>query len=352
MPPLRALLLLALLPLFAACADQAERDIEPDPDAFAVAPAATEGGILTPAPPDSATARAFGRIGDFAVNNRLQERPMGEAVQAIGQELLGVPYVEGLLDKEQDEVLVTGLTGFDCVLYVENVLALAQGVKAGQYDYATYALNIEDLRYRGGEMDGYCSRLHYFSEWISDNARRGNVLDVTRGLPGAVPYEETIDFMSGHRDSYPKLADDDLYACVEEVERRLAGRELYYVPEDRIAATYGELEAGDVIAITSSVGGLDIAHTGFVFKHGDGRTGFMHASTTGETVVVDDLASYVQGNGGQTGIMVARPVTPPPGAGVGAAGGIGEGLGPEDVPAADAPLDASQQMDGEDGANR
>ena len=33
------------------------------------------------------------------------------------------------------------------------------------------------MRYRGGKRRGYASRLHYFSEWISDGAQRGLVAD-------------------------------------------------------------------------------------------------------------------------------------------------------------------------------
>ena len=41
------------------------------------------------------------------------------------------------------------------------------------------------MRYRGGKRRGYASRLHYFSEWISDGARRGLVRDLGAELGGA-----------------------------------------------------------------------------------------------------------------------------------------------------------------------
>jgi len=262
-----------------------------------------------PPPDDDATRQRFDELMRYAEAERLAERPLGEIVQAMAERLLGTPYVEHMLNRGLEEPLVVSLSGFDCVLYNENVLALARTIQAGASDYATYARNVEALRYRGGDRDGYCSRLHYFSDWLRDNAARGHVEIITDGLPSARVFDREINFMSNHRQAYPMLAEDDeMLACIADVERDLNTERFHYVPQERIASTYGQLQAGDVIAITSSVGGLDIAHTGFVYKWPDGRTGFIHASTVGEVVRMEDLARYVQGIRSQTGIMVARPL--------------------------------------------
>jgi hypothetical protein len=260
---------------------------------------------------DPATLRTFERLMGQARAEGLAERPIGEVIQVVAERLLGVPYVAHMLDQSPDEELVVSLTGFDCVLYVEKVLALAQAIKTGRDDYASFARNVEALRYRDGRLRDYCSRLHYFSDWMGDNDRRGKVEVVTAGLTGAAGYPGRVTFMSNNRHAYRLLAtDDEALACIRGVEADLNTVELTYIPQDRIARAYGQLQAGDVIAITTSVGGLDIAHTGFVYKFPDGRTGFIHASTTGRVIRNDDLAQYVRGNRSQTGIMVARPLEP------------------------------------------
>lgn len=299
---MRPLALLALALLLSACSTDA-----PEPEPRAPDAVVTAQDVDAPAAPDDSTRQTFEALVAYAEAEALAARPIGEVVQALGERLLGLPYVEGALDEPEVESLVVDLTGFDCVTYVENVVALAQAVTAGTPTYGAYVANLEDLRYRGGTLDGYCSRLHYFSDWMRDNDRRGNVRLLSQEL--GVPFEKTISFMSEHRDAYPKFAtDDDVLACIRDVEADLAQHGLYYVPQDRIRGVYDRLEAGDIIATATDIDGLDVTHTGFVYKHADGRTGFLHASLTGEVKISDDLADYIRGNKVQTGILVARPL--------------------------------------------
>ncbi len=294
--------ILFLCLLLAACAS------EPAAPADDMAtPVARAEAVDAPAAPDSSTQQAFEDIMAYARDNHLAAQPLGEIIQQIGLRFLGRPYLAGMLDKAESEALVVDLTGFDCVTYVENMTALAQAIKAGDTSYEAYVRNLEDLRYRGGALDGYCSRLHYFTDWMLDNARRGNVEVVSRAF--GRPFDKTIDFMSGHRDAYPKLAgNDSLFACVQNVEAQLRDHGIYYVPQDQIRSVYDQLQPGDIIATTTGIEGLDVTHTGFVYKH-DGKTGFLHASLSGEVKVSDDLSDYVNGVKAQTGILVARPLT-------------------------------------------
>ena len=298
----RPMLLLPLLCLLGACS--AEPDAPPaEPEAAAPVVAVADTTV------DAETRAAFVRIMDQAREENWHARPYGELVQTVAAALLGTPYKDGLLDVNENEALVVSLSAFDCVLYVENVVALAEAIAREDYTWGAYTHGLEGLRYRGGQIDGYCSRLHYFTDWIWDNDRRGNVRSITREI-GGVPFEKTLDFMSTHRDAYPKLTGDSTYQCIVGVEASMADRDLYYIPQDRIRAAYGQLQAGDIIATATDIEGLDVTHTGFVYKTPEGGTAFIHASLTGEVKVSDDLASYVQGNRQQVGILVARPVPP------------------------------------------
>ena len=268
---------------------------------------------------ETETAAAFRRILTDARAQDVAARPYGEVVQWVGEQLLGRPYVAGMLDAPETETLVVDLTAFDCVLYVENVLAIARAIALGEESYDAYARHVEDMRYREGTMDGYCSRLHYFSEWIADNEARGTVQNVTEAV-GGEPFDKAITFMTEHRESYPKLAVDSTYACVVDMEGRLGDLALFYVPQDRIAEAYPMLRPGDVIATATSIGGLDVTHTGFVHQT-DAHTGFMHASlASNEVKISDDLEDYVQGIRSQVGIVVARPLDPRAASGAPASG--------------------------------
>ena len=83
------------------------------------------------------------------------------------------------------------------------------------------------------------------------------------------------------------------------------------MPEDRIAAVADLIRDGDIIAATSTVEGLDVAHTGLALWV-DGSLRLMHAPLVGEAVQISEetLAERIQRIEGQDGIIVARPSEP------------------------------------------
>lgn len=260
--------------------------------------------------PDSATLRLFNETMAYARDHNLKERPIGEIMTELGERFMGKPYATGLLDEPAHETLVCTLNEFDCVTFNESMLAMGRAIKQDHYDYERWARFMLDQRYRGGEMDGYCSRLHYFSEWILDNERRGNVRNITAEI-GGVPLEKELTFMSEHRGSYPRFAENDsLYQCIVDMERALEDVELFYIPQERIADSYDQLRSGDMIATATHIDGLDVTHTGLVYDTDADTKGLLHASTSGGVKVSPDLQSYVQGVDSQIGIIVARPQEP------------------------------------------
>lgn len=242
----------------------------------------------------------------YAARERLAERPIGEIAVALGQRLRGTPYVAGVLDAPARETLLAPLDRFDCVLFVESVLALARAVQDGDTTFEGYLARVEQQRYRGGTMDGYASRLHYFSDWVDDNAARDLAFDVTADV-GGVPYRPRLSYMTAHRSQYPHLADAAAFDAIAAVERRVSATERAYVPKARIRAAYDRIQAGDVLATTTTVAGLDVTHVGFATVAANGTVGFLHASPGRGVVSAPDLAAYLAGNRAQTGLYVIRP---------------------------------------------
>jgi len=310
---------LVLALLLAACTETApapDVSIEPQASVVSAEEAADAPVIVPPAADavafttDSTTATTYREIMNAAAAAGVAARPYGEIVQWTAEQLLGRPYVAGMLDAPEEETLVLDLTRFDCVLLIENVLAIARQIALGERGYDGYAAGVQALRYRDGQMDGYCSRLHYFTDWIRDNQRRGAMTDVTSQIGGEV-FDKRLDFMSTHRGSYPRMASDAVYACVVGTERALAaGGEIHHIPQARIAAAYDGMQAGDIVATTTSIGGLDVTHTGFVHRDGR-RTGFLHASSASNAVKISpDLQAYVEGIRSQVGVVIVRPTDP------------------------------------------
>ena len=157
-------------------------------------------------------------------------------------------------------------------------------------------------------IDGYPSRLHYFSDWIADNERKGLVRDVTREL-GGERVVERIDFMSTHPESYRQLSDPGNLEAIRRIEAELSARERYVIPQERIAEVEAGIRNGDIIAMTSTLDGLDVAHTGIALWI-DGRLHLMHAPLVGKSVrsASSPLAERILGIRAQDRIMVARPV--------------------------------------------
>ena len=246
--------------------------------------------------------------------------PLSAAMAAIGRSFVGTAYVPQTLEAEGPEHLVINFRGLDCVTFVENTFALARFVRGGGAALlghradaeVAYARLLTQLRYRGGAIDGYPSRLHYFSDWIADNDRRGLVRNLTTEL-GGVPDGEPIDFMSTHPDAYRQLADPANLAAVRATEAELNARGRTFIPESQIAAVAADIRDGDVIAATSTVAGLDIAHTGLALWV-DGSLHLLHAPLVGDSVEISTvpLAERIASIAGQDGIMVARPVEPSP----------------------------------------
>lgn len=257
---------------------------------------------------DSTDRVLFARLMSRAVDSSLDELSLGSIMQEVGKEFLGAEYVAGLLDEGDRERLVLSLTKFDCVLFVETVMAASMNIAAEDSSFDGFANRVRSLRYRDGNIDGYCSRLHYFSDWIADNERRGLVKNLTSTIRGSVRMEAPT-FMSEHRELYSRFAtNDSLFEGIKEMERDLKDVPLFYLPQEQIAGAYRHLKAGDIIATSTSVEGLDVSHTGLAYDNGDGTFGFMHASTSGGVKVSADLSQYVIGNRKQTGIVVVRPI--------------------------------------------
>lgn len=251
------------------------------------------------------------RLFSYAFEHALINKPVGELVTTIGKQFLGKPYEAHTLDDPGEEHLIANLHSFDCVTFIENVTALSRCIKQNRLSFGAYRRELQRLRYRGGSIDGYTSRLHYFTEWIADNEKKGTIKDVTRDL-GGMAYRKTIGFMTSHRASYPKLSADSVYAHMQRIEDSLSARPLYYIPRARIARSQSRIRSGDLIAITTEVPGLDVSHTGIAVRLEDGSLHYMHAPNVHGAVQLsrETLEAHVKRFPSYTGIIVVRLLEP------------------------------------------
>jgi hypothetical protein len=242
---------------------------------------------------------------------------IGRSAAMVGELAAGTPYVPYTLDAylrnggtPKEEPLTLSLTHFDCVTLVESCIAIARiGGDDGRPTWKRFGQLIEHMRYRGGKRRGYSSRLHYFSEWITDGATRGLVRDLGAELGGGED-ARPLRFMTEHRDKYPALADESVFRKVQAVEHGLTGHPRRVIPTKRIPQVVDRIESGDVLAFATEIAGLDVTHTALAYRGKDGILRVLHAPLSGGVVEVTrkTLPEYVAAIRKATGIMVARPV--------------------------------------------
>lgn len=240
----------------------------------------------------------------------LYRRPMGDLVAETARTFLGRPYQANTLEERGEEQLVVNLHEFDCVTLCESSLALARAIKLRAGGTAGYTRQLQLIRYRSGLISGYPSRLHYFSDWIADNEKKKVLEDVTKELGGERD-RRPLNFMSRHREAYPRLASEGDFAAIAAAEKNLSGVPRYVLPKGRVHGVLEKIQNGDIIAVTTSMEGLDVSHTGIAVREG-GTTRLLHAPNVGHQVQISggSLAEYLDAHEKQTGIMVARPLEP------------------------------------------
>lgn len=232
----------------------------------------------------------------------------------VGRQLLGKPYVCATLDDNSTERLVVNLNAFDCTTYLETVLALSlafhdQPGKSGppQFDQAFRAY-LTKLRYRNGKIDGYASRLHYFSDWLRDNELKGFLTDVTGELPGSMSVAKPVSYMTTATYRYPHLSDPAILKQMQLAEADLSRQSFWFIPKKNIRLAESQLREGDIIMLTAARPGLDMKHVGLAVRQPSGRIHLMHASSTqGEVVITRyPLVDYVLWHKPLSGVRVAR----------------------------------------------
>ena len=215
-------------------------------------------------------------------------------VSFFGHKFEGVPYVAHTLEGEP-EILTVMVDSLDCTTFVETALALAFTAGEQRSSWRDYVYNLRRLRYRGGETDGYPSRLHYIADWAVDNIHRGNLQDATNLFPKHNHVVRSIDFMSRHADRYPALADSANLARIRSIESGYRNHRFPYIKT--VDLSYKPNKAafhdGDVVAFVSNLNDLDVTHMGIIVRESPTAEPYvMHASSRNGKVEVTTLPLY------------------------------------------------------------
>lgn len=230
----------------------------------------------------------------------------------FARKFIGIPYVAHTLEAEGDERLVVNTRQLDCTTLVETVTALTQCAYRQQYSWQAYLKALTAMRYRGGVIDRYPSRIHYFTEWITQNSKTGLVSEIqVPNPPFAAVQAIGVSYMSQHPQSYKALKTHPEYLPeIRRMEQHISGQKFHFIPKARVGRS-SELRKvvhdGDIIAITCKKAGLDIAHLGFaVWKNGNLH--LLNASQLHKKVVEESMTlwQYLRQHPSHTGIRIIR----------------------------------------------
>lgn len=230
----------------------------------------------------------------------------------FARQFLGVPYVAHTLEVNDSEHLVVNTRQMDCTTLVETVTALTLCAQRKDTAYAAFQHTLQAMRYRGGVIDGYPSRIHYFTDWIVENQKAGIVNEIQQPNPPFTAVQTVkVNYMSTHPQSYEALRKHPEYvAQIAKAEHRITGQKFRYIPKKLVAKQAllrKTIKDGDIIAITCNKSGLDIAHLGFAVWKKDGLH-LLNASQLHHKVVDEPMTlyRYLQKHPSHTGIRIIR----------------------------------------------
>lgn len=250
--------------------------------------------------------QVFNTVMNEAEKADLSDSVLSSIVLHVGKQLLNTPYVGGVLDKPKTEKLVVDLSRLDCVTFLESVVALSMTIRKGETQFEDFCRELKFIRYRDGVMNGYASRLHYFSEWIQNNAQKGILEPITADIGGKA-FTKKIQIMTTNRAKYAHLQEDSSLMAVKKAEERISSMQLHYLPKEELQLTGDKIKDGDLIALVTSIDGLDVSHVGIaVFVNSELH--LMHASSLSKKVEISEVTLFEMLRNKSTcpGIMVAR----------------------------------------------
>jgi cell wall-associated NlpC family hydrolase len=209
-------------------------------------------------------------------------RSVADRVEFFSKCFLGSPYETNPLGGAPGtpEVLTALLEGFDCVTYVESVLALSLSTTSGEFvDW------LRRIRYVEGQVS-WAHRNHYMTGWVRQNKRAGVVKSIAAGVPG------------NHK------------SRVLDVVPGIPARRTRFlvVPRSKLERLQRRLRTGDLIFFASTRRRLDVFHCGILVRRDD-RLWLRHAAGGRKSVVEQGLSEFLAANR-MAGVLVVRSADP------------------------------------------
>ena len=208
------------------------------------------------------------------------EPSIGSRIDLLSRRFLGHSYKPNPLtgSAHTPEVFTASLDGFDCVTYIETILALARS--SNPDDFTEW---LRKLRYERGHIQ-WQRRNHYMTRWIRNNVREGIVRRVSMPAAPTLTRERVLNIVAGLHPQRIRMK------CV---------------PKAAVPQLQRHLQTGDLIFFASTRKHLDVFHAGIIVRDGK-RLLMRHASRIQGLVVQQELSDFLKANR-MAGVIVVRP---------------------------------------------
>ena len=209
------------------------------------------------------------------------DRAIDSRIEFFSGHFLGRPYQTNPLIGSADsaEVFTASIDRFDCVTYIETVVALARtSTVDGFIEW------LRKIRYERGRIQ-WNRRNHYMTLWIRNNAREGIMRPVSMPAVPTLTRERVLNVVPGLAPQRTR---------VKSVPKRAVPRLERY------------LQTGDLIFFASTRKHLDVFHAGIIVR-GE-KVSMRHASRSKGCVVEHELSEFLDANR-MTGVILMRPQT-------------------------------------------
>jgi len=208
------------------------------------------------------------------------DRCAGSRIDVLSRHFLGHSYKPNPLIGSADtvEVFTASLDGFDCITYIETILALARA--SNVHDFIEW---LRKIRYEQGRIR-WERRNHYMTLWIRNNLREGIIRPVSMPAVPILSRERVLNVVPG------LAAQRTRVKCI---------------PKAAVRRLEPHLQSGDLIFFVSTRKHLDVFHAGIIVRDGKGVL-MRHASRSLGRVVEQELSEFLKANR-MAGVIVARP---------------------------------------------
>ena len=200
-------------------------------------------------------------------------------IDLLSREFLGRPYKPNPLIGSENtaEVFTASLDGFDCVTYIETVVALARA-----YSVADFVDWLQKIRYEQGRIQ-WDRRNHYMTRWIRNNLRNGILSAVSIPAVPTVIKDRVLNVVAGLAPQQTRIK---------------------FAPKRAVPRLERYLQTGDLIFFVSTRKHLDVFHAGIIVR-GE-KISMRHASRSHGFVVEQTLSEFLKANR-MAGVIIMRP---------------------------------------------